>query len=77
MATYFINVKPEPGKRLRELLKDCHENRIRVRMILEELNGIGEIDKGITRQMVLTTPELRIVKGINTKYNLGIVIGDV
>ena len=70
MATYYVYIKPEPGKKLRTLLENSQEDHLRVKRVMQELDGIGEIDRGTNRQMILTKPEFRLVANLVKENDL-------
>jgi len=75
MATYYVYIKPEVGKELRELLK-AHPSPIAKR-VLNELNGIGEIDKGLRRQMIVSKSEFRLVTQLVKDNNLDMELANL
>jgi len=76
LKNYFVMVNPTKGQALRLALESEPQTR-EIKRILAELEGIGEINRGISRQMVLSRAEFRLVRQLNTKYELGIELGSL
>ena len=77
--SYFLMVNPVKGDKLREALKAELESAYgdtaeKIKRVLAELEGIHEMERGFSRQLVLSKPEIRLVKDLNSKYKLEIEI---
>ena len=71
--SYFLSISPEKGQALQKVLFNQEQTTL-VKRVREELHGLGQIDKGISRQMVLSRAEFRLVRRVNEENKLGIEV---
>jgi len=79
MSIYYIFVRPDAGKILRDTLEteiSKNPNEM-LKRVLSELKGIGEIDRGFPRQLILSKPECRLLNEINTSHKLNLSIPSI
>lgn len=72
-------VNPNKGSKLKTALEAELPNAKTdiveiIKRVLAELEGIHEMERGFSRQMILSKPELRLVNDLNSKYELRIEI---
>lgn len=79
MAIYYIFLRPDAGKSLRDALEtDISKNpNETLKRLLSELKGIGEIDRGFPRQLILSKPECRLLSELNASYELNLSIPSI
>ena len=72
-------VRPGQEKNLRDALGEVNERTSRlvtdkrtIRRILKELGGIGELKRGLSRQMQVSRPEARFLTDLVEAYDLQI-----
>lgn len=79
MAIYYVFLRPNAGKSLRDVLEteiSRNPNEM-LKRVLSELKGIGEIDRGFPRQLILSKPECRLLTQINASYKLNLSIPSI
>jgi len=78
LKTYFLTVSAGKGLKLRQALSnETPKNpaeKERIRRVLSELHGLGQIDRGANRQMVLSRAEFRLVRDLNERHAIGIEV---
>ena len=79
LKTYLLTVNPAKGNELKIVLKSelqTSKNDVaeKIKRVLAELEGIHEMERGFSRQMVLSRLEFRLVRDINSKHKLGIEV---
>lgn len=83
MKNYFLMVNPIKGSKLKSALLEAAllETKTdivrRIKRVLAELEGIHEMERGFSRQLILFKPELRLVADLNSKHGLGLEITDL
>ena len=79
MSIYYIFVRPNAGKSLRDVLEtEISRNPSEIlKRVLSELKGIGEIDRGFPRQLILSKPECRLLTELNASHGLNLSIPSI
>lgn len=75
VKNYFVYVNPSAGVALRSALKNQQTEL--ARRVLSELDGIGEIGRGSSRQMILSKPEIRLVSKLVSDHKIGLTLDTI